>query len=322
MNPRWLLCVLILLMASCGSTGERNLPPTQTDTVKTLTAPTAVLKTEEVLPPPTEILPSPTIGYTATPADTPLPAEAQTVSAIIAKVEGGPTSFLLVGGSQNGNWVNAADVIKELSIFSEYQLYSASDFKGSVPSQGTVYEPICDQYYLPLDSYPGSESAVGVSGEWPVLPRTSIEIPIDTETYLRAITAWQIEQAPSMPIPAIDKIWKVDVDGNGTDEVFINGNHFAEPSGHNVGPRDYSVVLMRTVIGSEVVTVQLVGDYYSEAIENEFPLTYNLEFIGDLNADGRMEVVVGISRWEGTGVMVFEIDEDEVKLVLSVMCSL
>lgn len=316
MKPRRLLCVLILLLASCVNTGERDLPAIQTETVPTEAAPTAVLATEQVLPPPTEILPSPTSQETSPPTNTPQPA------AIIARGAGGPNSFLVVGGSQNGSWVSAADVADDLAIDGVYQLYSAFDFQGSFTGQELAYEPICDQHYLTLNSFSATESAVGVSGDWPVLARIPMELSTDLEVYLQAITAWQIEQSPSQPIPAIDKIWKVDVDGNGTDEVFISGTRYAEPSGHHVEPRDYSVVLMRTVIGSDVVTVQLVGDYYTEAIENQFPWTYHLTFIGDLNADGRMEVVIGLSRWEGTGVMVFEIDGVEVQLVLSVLCSL
>ncbi len=315
MKPRWLLCILILLLASCANNGKRDLPVIQAETVPTEAAPTVVEATEQVLPPPTEILPSPTPEETSPPTNTPLPA------AIIARVAGGPNSFLVVGGSQNGSWISPADVVDDLALDTEYQLYTAFDFQGSITGQELAYEPICDQYYLSLNSFSITESAVGISGDWPVLPRIPMELSTDLEVYLQAITAWQIEQAPSQPIPVIDKIWKVDVEGNGTDEVFINGTRFAEPSGHHVEPRDYSVVLMRTVIGSDVITVKLVGDYYSETIENQFPWTYNLAFIGDLNADGKMEVVVGLSRWEGTGVMVFEIDGEEVQLVLSVKCS-
>ena len=313
------LILLILAVAGCSTPVSPTPLPTEAGVPVVLSptlTPKSIITSTATLFPATS---------TPTQTHTPIPAEPQPISfkpsAIIAKIEGGTKSFLLLGGNQNGNWVSAADVAGVIAIDSEFKIYTAYEFQDWIPVQELRHEPFCNQYYISLDPTSTDQSAVGVAGDWPVLPRTPQEIPLDTEIYLQAVAAWQVEQAPSQPIAAINKIWKVDIEGNGTDEVFISATRFAEPTGHNVEPRDYSVVLMRTVIGPEVVTVKLVGDYYSEAVENRFPLTYKLEFIGDLNADGQMEVVVGVSRWEGMGVMVFEVDGDEVQLVLSVMCS-
>ena len=311
---------LVLAVASCSSPSVLSPTPTevteQVDLQPTLTPEVDIANT---------VTPLPEVTSTSTPTITPDPAAPELTNplpaAIIARVEGGTNSFLLVGGSQNGSWVSAVDMAGVIAADTKYQLYTAFEIENHVTGQELTFARLCDQHFITIDPPFTSQSAVGISGQWDVLPRTPLELSTDAEVYLRAVTAWQIEQAPSQPIPAINKIWKVDLEGNGTDEVFINGTHFAEPTGHNVEPRDYSVVLMRTVIGSEVVTVELIGDYYSEEVVNQFPLTYNLEFIGDLNGDGQMEVVVGVSRWEGTGVLVFEIDGEEANLVLSVMCS-
>jgi hypothetical protein len=201
-------------------------------------------------------------------------------------------------------------------------LFINNEFGDWLSGQSPTHELLCDQYYVNTAPFSLNQSAVGVAGDWNVLPRQPQDIPTDTEVYLQAVADWLVEQAPSQPIVAINKIRKVDVEGNGTDEVFISASHFAESSGHNVEPRDYSVILMRTVSGAEVKTIPLVSDYYAEGSENSFPWSYSLEFIGDLNGDGRMEVMVGLSRWEGSGVMVFEIDGQEVQLVFSVKCSL
>jgi hypothetical protein len=220
------------------------------------------------------------------------------------------------------SWVQAADIAGVLADNMEYQIHTVDESLGWVTSQELVHEQLCDQYFVSLEPFSISETAVGVAGDWTIQPRKPLEISTDEEVYQKAVADWLVDQAPSQPIVSINKIWRVDLEGNGTEEVLINATRFAEPSGHNVEPRDYSVVLLRTVIGNQVATIELIGDYYTKAVENQFPLTYNLEFVGDLNGDGRMEVVVGIQRWEGTGVMVFEIDIDQVNLVLSGICHL
>jgi len=316
------LSIIFLILAITGCSSPTGQYPSQTEVREQVNlSPTLTPELDFT----STFTPLPEASYTPTPTNTPAPATTKPIiskpAAIIARVEGGVNSFILVGGTKNGNWISAAEVAEIADFDTEYQLYTAFEFQDWITGQKPEHEPICDQHFVSINQISTNQSAFGITGEWSVLPRTPLEQSPDTEIYLQAVAAWQVEQAPSQPIAAVKKIWRVDVEGDGTDEVFINATRFAEPTGHNVEPRDYSVVLMRTVIGSDVATVELVGDYYSEPVMNQFPLAYNLEFIGDLNGDGQMEVVVGVSRWEGSGVMVFEIDGADVQLVLSVMCS-
>jgi hypothetical protein len=277
------------------------------------------IPTETPLPTQTA-LPAPT--STQAPLPTSPPIIGSGANAIITKIKGGAYEFILAGGSQDGNWIAAGDLIDVLNVDRDYQVYFAYEFFSWYTGMEITHEHICDTYYLYLGLVPTEDSAVGVSGDWPVQPRTPLDISTDHEVYKMALADWLVEQSSSQPVVNINRIWRVDLEGNGSEEVLLNASHFAESTGHNVEPRDYSVVLLRTVIGNEVVTKTLIGDYYSEAVEFAYPLTYTLEFVGDLNGDGKMEVVVGVSGWDASGAMVFEIDLDEVRLVLNVLCRL
>ena len=113
----------------------------------------------------------------------------------------------------------------------------------------------------------------------------------------------------------------MDIEGDGTDEVLISASHFVESTGHDVEFGDYSLVLMRKVVGDSVETIPLVADYYYE-VAMQFPLTYTLTFLADLNNDGVLEVLVGVQRWEGSGIIVFEIDGTTAYPVFDVLCGL
>jgi hypothetical protein len=241
-------------------------------------------------------------------------------SPIIFKPQGGRVSFMLLGGMQPGGWSDADRAAARMTGDERYTLYTPAGLAGGIDGALPVQDRICKSYSISLDSSVMDGSLVGVTGNWAVTPRLAQELPVDTAVYLQTVAEWLTDQAPSQPIPVISRIWRVDVEGDGTDETFISASRFAEPSGHNVEPRDYSVILMRKVVGDSVVTVPLVGEYYNEYAENRFPMSYSLEFIGDLNGDGRLEVVVGIKRWEGEGAIVYEIDGIKTFQVLKVIC--
>lgn len=333
MKTRWPLILLILTLVSCSVQSTPEDPPSPTETplpaAPTLTeipwtqTPTLTHTAEptETSPPPTNTaLPAPT--STQAPLPTSPPIILSNANAIIAKIKGGPYEFFLVGGSQDGDWISAGDLADGLNVNTDYQVYFAYEFYSWYTGMSITHEHICDTYYVYLGLVPTEDSAVGVSGDWPVQPRTPLDISTDHEVYKKAVADWLVAQAPSQPIVNINRIWRVDLEGNGSEEVLLNASHFAESTGHHVEPRDYSVVLLRTVIGNDVVTKTLIGDYYPEAIEFRYPLTYTLEFVGDLNGDGKMEVVLGVSGWDSSGVMVYEIDRDQVRLVMNVLCRL
>jgi hypothetical protein len=112
----------------------------------------------------------------------------------------------------------------------------------------------------------------------------------------------------------------VDIEGDGTDEVFISAAHL-DDSQHTTKAGDYSILLLRQVLGNEAITKLVAGDVY-RSLEPEitFPRMYSFANFIDLNQDGRLEVVVDIQKWEGIGAQVYQIDGDDIIQTLSAEC--
>lgn len=300
-----LLSILFLLTACAGQTVAQG---SNTPLPETKVSPPEVTHTPQPLP--SEIPPSP-----IPPSLTPNPE----VFAIID----GWTGFL-VGGSKNYAWLNADMTAPYLLGGEEYRFFTDNTMSNSGSAIGNLAQPVedgpCYSNYT-VELTPELGSGIKLSGNWDVFPRTRTRLE-PNEVYGDVIETYLIEQNVADPEVEIYYIYKIDLEGDGIDEVLITAIHMTS---RGVLPPvtvgDYSIIVMRKLIDGDVVTIPLVSDIYFESNEFAYPTVYTIDEFYDLNGDGRLEVVVRGNRWEGRSVSVFDIDGANASRVLGVSCA-
>lgn len=153
---------------------------------------------------------------------------------------------------------------------------------------------------------------LGVLDGWTITKRTVTELSADGQFYQQAVLDWLTAEGVSAPQPGVLHVFRVDIEGDRVDEIFISASHLDE-SQHTTKAGDYSVVLMRKVVGNDAVTVPIVGDvYHSQELEITYPTTYSLINFIDLNQDGVLEVIVDTQKWENISARIYQINGQDV----------
>jgi len=232
----------------------------------------------------------------------------------------GSGSLLLLGGVQEDTWLGPETASAQIRDGSVYDLYSSdvrSQATGGIPAP----DPICDTYFIDVDENISVAGMTGVAQGWQVTQRNMEELSSENEFYQGVVTQWLIEEGILDPVIEHLRVLRVDIEGDGVDEVFISASHFSDESGHMIESGDYTVILMRKVNGDDVETLDLVGKVYpSQELEMTFPITYSLANFMDLNQDGNLEVIIDIERWEGFGAAVYQINGLDRVQVLQAFC--
>lgn len=297
MKPFGMLFILSVLLTGC-TTVTSTIYPTATASLLLMASPTF----------------TPTFTLASAPTETPSTSHPTKDFSLILyrRYLSRFYQFQVIGGVQNGEWLTSAVVADQVRFEQSFDIYAPDGFTGVA---------VTKDYSIPLVSVPGGEifigsdfsknipNLIGVAQGWGVTYRPSQELSVNAPVYQQVVRDWLISQNISDPDVRISRILRVDLEGDGVDEVLISASRFIEESGHMTEAGDYSIILMRKVMGNEVVTVPVIADIYtSSPAELTFPFTYSLANLLDLNRDGILELIVELTRWEGNGVMIFEVE--------------
>jgi len=281
---------------------------------------TALADSSDTPTPVASVLPFPTFAEAVNPFPTftPFPLPEGTFSPVFY----GQGPFLLLGGVKTDHgWLSGEQAAQ--FIFNEMS-YDFFNPHGSMQMQGRapVYDPVC-RNHLMQSSVVLPESMVGVVSGWLPQKRENKDLATEDASYLQAVTEWFRSQGNTPAEIHITRILQVDMEGDGVNEVLLSASYFKEKLALLTETGDYSVVLLRKVIGNQVVTIPLVQDYYVSSVpqfEVSYPNTYTLVEAVDLNGDGTLEVIVDVRRWEGWGAIVYRVDGQNVREVMKTIC--
>jgi hypothetical protein len=143
------------------------------------------------------------------------------------------------GASENGNWIKAGQAAKSTAKKTTYQVYSLTKQAGQISAgkPKSVDEPCPDTLTVLLSSKP-KDGVIGLAAPWNALPRNPVLADVTQPVYVQAVGDFLKAHGIADPEVRITRIVRVDLDGDGEEEVLISAtNYFTEDkSNHSAAP--------------------------------------------------------------------------------------
>jgi hypothetical protein len=225
-------------------------------------------------------------------------------------------TFLLLGGVEKKMWLTPDMSAARFTGPLQYDVHPFQGESVQLAIDALQFSPPSKGYGIRTDTAVEGTGIVAVAQGWQVLRRNVEELASDNDFYKQAVIDWLTAKGVTSPQLGVLHVFRVDIEGDGVDEIFINATHLDE-SQHTTQAGDYSIILMRKVVGNDAVTLPIIGDIYdSQTPEVTYPATYSLGNFIDLNQDAVLEVVVDTQAWENFGAIIYQINNQDVNRVL------
>jgi hypothetical protein len=238
-------------------------------------------------------------------------------------------SGYLFGATFDGKWIKAEEAAKALTE-TTYRIYGLTqplgEVKGGEPKPSE--EDVCSDVLTVSLSPKPDKGAIALAAPWNALPRKPQVSDTTQQVYVDAVRDFLKTKGIDQPKVKIESILRVDLDGDGEEEVLISAtNYFQKDQGVPMrSPAgSYSVVLLRRVVAGKVETQLVEGEFYPKAYVSDeasfnAPNAYKVIATLDLEGDGKLEVVVSSNYYEGEAITIYRCEPKKIEALLSVAC--
>lgn len=230
----------------------------------------------------------------------------------------------LFGGSVDGKWIKAEKAAKSMKGSTPVRVFGLTQEVGKATAgKPKSVEEVCpDTLTASLSSKP-KEGVIALSAPWNALPRKPQIADPTQQVYVDAVREFLEARRISEPKVKITRILRVDLDGDGEDEVLINATNYFTEDGDvpmdTAAPGSYSIVLLRRVVAGKVETEFVAGELDVKD-ESSAANLFEIPGVLDLNGDGKLEVIIHSHYYEGAGTTIYDCSGGKCKAVLSVEC--
>jgi hypothetical protein len=177
------------------------------------------------------------------------------------------------------------------------------------------------QTYLHLETGDAPSFRVALDGNWQAIPRVQEQLSTNLPAYTEVVRDLLEKNNLKGTDLSLDSVYKIDLDGDGADEVIITANHndnriFVE----GISRGDYSLLLLRKLQGNQVISIPL----YERYVQNDAPYAWGAEIevlaLLDLNGDGSMEILAREDSYLSFRYLVFALEGKSGEPVLELSC--